>query len=79
MDKVILSDKSEIEIRKPKLRDIKAINNIKDALEKESTLLSNLTGKTMEELDDMLFSDYSLLSMEINSFLLSTGSVQKEE
>ena len=75
---ITLSDGTVITMRKPTLRDIKAINNIEDPLVKESTLIANLSGKTMGELDDMGFDDYSLLSAEINSFLYSTGKMEEK-
>ena len=75
---ITLSDGTVITMRKPTLRDIKAINNIEDPLVKESTLIANLSGKTMRELDDMGFDDYSLLSAEINSFLYSTGRMEEK-
>ena len=75
---ITLSDGTVITMRKPTLRDIKAINNIEDPLVKESTLIANLSGKTMRELDDMGFDDYSLLSAEINNFLYSTGRMEEK-
>ena len=75
---VTLEDGLVIKMRKPKLRDIKAINNIKDPLLKESTLISNISGKTIVELDEMNFDDYSLLAEEINNFLYSTGATEEK-
>ena len=74
MKDIKLKDGTVVNMRKPKLRDIKAINDIEDALLKESTLISNISGITPDKLDDMDFDDYSLLSEEINNFLYSTGA-----
>jgi hypothetical protein len=75
---VTLEDGTVVKMRKPKLRDIKAINGIEDPLMKESTLISNLSGITIDKLDDMDFDDYSLLSEEINTFLYSTGKIAEK-
>lgn len=79
LKELVLKDKSKIEIRKPKVRDIKAVDHIENAFEKEVALLSNLTGKTIAELDDMDWDEYNPMSEVINDFLLSAGKVQKEE
>lgn len=75
---VTLSDGTVIKMRNPKLRDIKAVNDIADSLLKESTLISNISGKTVEELDNMDFGDYTLLSNEINGFLFSIGAMEEK-
>lgn len=79
LKEILLKDKSKIEIRKPKVRDIKAVEHIEKVFEKEVALLSNLTGKTIAELDDMDWDEYNPMSEVINDFLLSAGKVQKEE
>jgi hypothetical protein len=76
---ITLKDGTVVKMRKPKLRDIKAINDIEDPLLKESTLISNLSGITLDKLDDMDFDDYALLSEEINNFLYSTGATGEKE
>ena len=76
---ITLKDGTVVKMRKPKLRDIKAINDIEDPLLKESTLISNLSGITPDKLDDMDFDDYALLSEEINNFLYSTGATGEKE
>lgn len=78
MKDIILKDKTVIKMRKPKLRDIKAINDIEDPLLKESTLISNISGIAPDKLDDMDFDDYALLSEEINNFLYSTGATEEK-
>ncbi len=57
-------------MREPKLKDIRALSTIKDDAEKEFNLISNLTGLTPGELDELSFKDYKILQDKLNSFLL---------
>jgi len=75
MKKVKLSNKKEIQIRVPKVRDIKALGMIENPIEKEVVLISNLSGVSIEELDDMELKDYSLLSAAVNDFLYLNGAM----
>ncbi len=74
---VTLDTGDVIVIRIPTLLDIKAINNIVDTLEKESTLISNLTGLSLGILNKMDFDNYSLLSTRINNFLSPVGKMSE--
>ena len=57
-------------MREPKVKDIRALSTIKDDAEKEFNLISNLTGLTPGELDELSFKDYKILQDKLNSFLL---------
>lgn len=57
-------------MREPKMRDIRALNHIKDDGEREYLLISNLSGIAPNELDDMSFKEYKILQDRLNGFLL---------
>mgnify|MGYP003447968017 FL=1 len=57
-------------MREPKVKDIRALSTIKDDAQKEFNLISNLTGLTPGELDELSFKDYKILQDKLNSFLL---------
>lgn len=57
-------------MREPKVKDIRALSGIKDDAEKEFNLISNLTGLTAAELDDLTFKEYKVLQDKLNDFLL---------
>lgn len=56
-------------MREPKMRDIRALNHIKNDAEKEFALISNLTGVTNSELDNLSFKEYKVLQERLNDFL----------
>ena len=58
MEKITLSTGKEITMRTLKVRDMRAVSGITDDSEREFTIISNLTGLTTEELDDLEWSDY---------------------
>ena len=57
-------------MREAKVKDIRALSTIKNDAEKEFNLISNLTGLTPGELDELSFKDYKILQDKLNSFLL---------
>ena len=69
MKKIKLSTGAEVEMREPKVRDIKLVNNIKDEFDKEMALLSNLTEMSKEELEDLTMQDFSKLDEALQVFL----------
>jgi hypothetical protein len=69
MEKIILSTNVEIEMREPKVRDMRIVSDITDEVEKEIKLLGNLTGLTSDELDDLSLKDYGLLQKGLQTFL----------
>lgn len=68
--KLVLKDCGrEVEMRIPLVRDMRALSNIPNAEEKEIALLSNLTGITQEELDNLTLRDYAILQKGLQDFL----------
>jgi len=70
MVEIKLSNGKVIKMRKPKVRDLKAVANIKNEMEQEIQLVSNLTGLTTDEIDDMDFTDYKKFQEQLKNFLL---------
>jgi len=67
---IALMDGRIITMRPPKLLDLRiASNNAKDEVDQTVTLISNLTGITKKELDDMLLIDFQKLQKAFESFL----------
>jgi len=56
-------------MREPKMRDIRALTNINNNEEKELILVSNLTGLSLEELEEATFKEYKILQEKLQSFL----------
>ena len=56
-------------MREPKMKDIRAVSNIKNNEEKEIKLISNLTGLSADELDDATFKEYKILQERLTDFL----------
>lgn len=69
MKKITLSDGKIVEMREPKVKDVKMVNHIKDEFEKEIALLSNLTEITPEEIENLSMKDYTHLDGELQDFL----------
>jgi len=69
MIKIALSNGKNITMRSPKVRDLKAVANIKNEMEQEIQLASNLTGLSIDEIDDMEFSDYKKIQDRLKDFL----------
>ncbi len=58
-----------ITIREPKVRDMRAVGNITNEVDREIKLLSSLSQMTEEELDDLSMKDYGLIQKELQVFL----------
>ena len=69
MAKIELLNGKVVEMREPKVKDIKIVNHIKDEFEKEIALLSNLTEMTPEEIENLSMKDYARLDEELQGFL----------
>ena len=69
MEKIVLSTGLEVKMREPKVKDIRAVSHMVNEKEMEFTLIGNLTGLTQEEIDELSFKDYGLLSKELQGFL----------
>lgn len=69
MAKIKLSTGVEVEMREPKVRDMRIVANEANEQEQEIKLVANLTGLTVDEIDDLSLKDYGLLSEELKTFL----------
>lgn len=69
MKEIKLSNGKTVKMREPKVRDMKIVSSIKDDLEKETTLISNLTGLTPQEVDELNMKDFNLLDEALKDFL----------
>lgn len=69
MKKIKLSTGQEVQLREPKVKDIRIVSNCKTEQEQEIKLIANLTGITEEDIDELSLKDYGLISKELQSFL----------
>lgn len=69
MSKIELSTGAVVEMREPKLRDVRLLSNIKNEEEKTIKLIANLTMLTEADLDDLSMKDFSKLQKELEGFL----------
>ncbi len=56
-------------MREPKMRDIRALSNIKNNEERELKLISNLSGLSEAEIDNLTFREYKVLQEKLTDFL----------
>jgi len=68
MKEIKLSNRT-VTMREPKVRDIRALKDLKTQEEKEMALICNLTGLTQDELDELSLKDYAKLSKALEDFL----------
>lgn len=61
--------KKDVEMREPKVKDMRAVSSEENQEEKEIKLISNLTGMSVVEIDDLSLKDYALLSKGLTTFL----------
>ena len=66
--KIELSDKT-VQMRKPKVRDLKATDDIEGQVSKEAHLACNLCQLTEDEIDEMSLVDYKKIQKEVAVFL----------
>ena len=64
-----LSTGAKIDMREPVVRDMRIIATLENEVEKELSLISNLTGLTANEIDELSLKDYGQLQGELKSFL----------
>ncbi|HIP44428.1 MAG TPA: phage tail assembly protein [Sulfurospirillum arcachonense] len=69
MKEIKLSNRT-VTMREPKVRDIRALKDLKTQEEKEMALICNLTGLTQDELDELSLKDYAKLSKALEDFYL---------
>ena len=69
MSKVIeVNDGKKIEMREPKVRDMRIVSKYTDEVEKEINLVANLTGMTTAEIDELSMNDYGKLQQGLKDF-----------
>ncbi|MDR2905281.1 MAG: phage tail assembly protein [Helicobacteraceae bacterium] len=66
---VILPGDKRITIRKPLVRDLRAVGHIKNDTERSLALLGNLSGLTTEEIDALDLFEFNQLRAAMDSFL----------
>jgi|GEM_PF-1294540 len=65
---VELSNGKVVNIREPKVRDVRAVSFEKNEEERTYLLISNLTGLSNDELNELSFKDFKLLEKKLQSF-----------
>ena len=66
--KIELEDGKIVEMRAPKVRDVRAVSTEKNEEERTYLLVSNLTGISNDELNELSFKDFRKLEKELQSF-----------
>jgi len=66
--KVELSNGKIVDIREPKVRDVRAVSFEKNEEERTYLLISNLTGLSNDELNDLSFKDFKILEKKLQGF-----------
>lgn len=66
---VVLSDGTTVEMRKPKVKDVRLVKHIKDDEDRELAFLCNLTMITETDMGDKDLKDYRKLQKVLESFL----------
>jgi enhancing lycopene biosynthesis protein 2 len=69
MKKIKLSNGVEVSMRKPKVKDMRLVNNISDELEREIAMFVNLCEITENEIDDLSTQDFKKLDEALQDFL----------
>lgn len=70
--KIELSTGEKIDMREPKLKDMRMLSSIKDEEERTIQLIANLTMKTEADLDELSLKDFGLLQEGLEGFLPKT-------
>lgn len=58
----------EVTMREPVVRDVKAVGHITNPSEKEVAIISNLTGLSIDEIDNLTMKDYNPLMLGLQDF-----------
>lgn len=69
MKKIKLSDGRVVEMREPKVRDMKNVKEITDEFDKELMLITNLTGLTPDEVEELSMKDFAKIDGALKDFL----------
>lgn len=68
MKKIDLGNGKTVTMREPKVRDMVAVKHIKDDIDREMTLIGNLTEMSEEELSDLPWASYQQLQEAFKGF-----------
>ena len=68
MKKIELSNGKTVEMREPKVKDVRAVSLEKNEEERTYLLISNLTGISNDELNELSFKDFRKLDKELQGF-----------
>jgi hypothetical protein len=69
MKDIKLANGTTVQMREPKVRDMRISQEAKTEAEQEIKLIGNLTNMTMDEVDDLSLKDYTALQTALKSFL----------
>lgn len=69
MSKIELSTGAVVEMREPKVKDVKVVSHIKNEEEKELKLIGNLCMLSDQEVEELSLADYRKLQEGLSSFL----------
>lgn len=61
MEKIIKLGNQEVKMRKPLVRDVRAICDIANDFEREIAMIANLTGMSINEIDNLELGDLAIL------------------
>lgn len=69
MKDIKLANGTTVQMREPKVRDMRISQEAKTDAEQEIKLIGNLTNMSMDEIDDLSLKDYTALQKALKSFL----------
>lgn len=69
MKTIELSTKEKIEMREPKVRDIRLLQHVTNEEERTFKLIANLTMKSEDEINELCMKDYKTLQVGLVDFL----------
>ena len=69
MKKIKLSTGVEVEMREPKVKDMRMVNGITDELDKEIAMLVNLCEMSEDDIDNLSGKDFRKLDEALQDFL----------
>ncbi len=69
MKDIKLANGTIVQMREPKVRDMRISQEAKTDAEQEIKLIGNLTNMSMDEIDDLSLKDYTALQTALKSFL----------
>ncbi|MDD2895553.1 MAG: phage tail assembly protein [Aliarcobacter sp.] len=69
MKDITLANGKTVQMREPKVRDMRISQEAKTDAEQEIKLIGNLTNMTMDEIDELSLKDYTSLQTALKSFL----------